>query len=394
MRKLLTQKAAVAAKPTDKPYQLHDTAITGLVLRVQPSGKKIWKLIQDRKPRTLGTMPIMTHGMAVSKAEAILRGEDPDAPPEPTPEPPSVLTFGGYLTDHYCPYLQQHHSRPDESLSYLKAFDLGDKALDEVRQADVEAWRLKRLKDGKAASTINRQISALKAALQRAVEWDLLPDNPLKRLKPLKIDKRGVVRYLSTAERTRLLAALTARDDKMRTERENGNAWRRKRGYKLLPDIGEYGDALTPMVLVSINTGLRRGELQNLAWGDIDLKAKRLTVRGAGAKSKQTRHIPLNATALAALKAHKGKVTPLPTVPVFGRHEVKKAFAGILNAAKIENFRWHDLRHSFASDLVSAGVPLNTVRELMGHASLDMTLIYAHLAPDNLRAAVDLLGGV
>ncbi|OOZ34955.1 hypothetical protein BOW51_11650 [Solemya velesiana gill symbiont] len=125
----------------------------------------------------------------------------------------------------------------------------------------------------------------------------------------------------------------------------------------------------------------------------MDFKRKILTVHGKGAKSKQTRHIPLNATACAVLKTHKGKVTPLPSMPVFGQHEFRKAFTALLKTAKIDNFRFHDCRHTFASRLVMAGIPLNTVRELMGHASLEMTLIYAHLAPDNLHHAVDILGG-
>ena len=191
MQKLLNKKVAESAKPQAKPYQIADTAIPGFVLRVQPSGAKIWKLRYTRLDgtrtvRTLGRMPVMTFEMAKEKVTAILQGNDPDEQPEPTPEPPPVLTLGVYLTKHYKPYLDQHHSRPNESLSYLQAFKLDDKPLDDVRQADVEAWRLKRLKAGRARATINRQISALKAAFQRAVEWDLLPDNPLKRLKPLK----------------------------------------------------------------------------------------------------------------------------------------------------------------------------------------------------------------
>ena len=114
-----------------------------------------------------------------------------------------------------------------------------------------------------------------------------------------------------------------------------------------------------------------------------------LTVKGSGAKSGQTRHTPLNAAAVDVLKNHRGNVSPMPKIPVFGNSEFRKAFAGVLKDAKIENFRFHDTRHTFASKLVTAGIPLNTVRELMGHASLEMTLIYAHLAPDNLRAAVD-----
>ena len=392
----LNQDVAERAKPADRPLVLEDPTLAGFALRVQPSGRKSW-VLRYKKPngqrttRTLGKLPVDTYALALEKAKAVLRGEDPNPQPEPMADPQPILTFGVFLTDHYEPYLQEHHSRPDESLAYLRAFEFDEKPLDDVRQADVETWRLKRLKAGKAKSTINRQISTLKAALQRAVDWDLLDANPLARLKPLKTDRRGVVRYLSEAENGRLLSALTERDARLRRERESGNAWRQERGYELLPALGAYGDALTPMVLVSLHTGLRRGELQNLTWGDLDLKRCMLTVHGAGAKSGQTRHIPLNGTAVKALKAHRGEVTPLPTMPVFGRHEVKKAFAGVLATAKIENFRWHDLRHSFASRLVMAGVPLNTVRELMGHASLDMTLIYAHLAPDNLRAAVEVL---
>lgn len=387
---ILNHKNAEKSNPEEKPYQRKVPEAPGTVLRVQPNGTKIWKLIQNGKPRTLGKMPVMTYSMAVTKALAILRGEDPDAKPE---EPPAVevMTFGKYLKDHYRAYLEQRHSRPDESLSYLKKFKLDDKPIEEIRLADLETWRINAQKKGLAPSTINRQCNAIKAALQRAVDWDLLENNPLARLKPLKLDRRPVVRYLTEAEGKRLLAALVVRDNRLREGRRSANEWRRERDYDLLPELGEYADNLTPLVILALNTGLRRGELWNLQWGDIDMKRQTLTVHGKGAKSGQTRHIPLNNTAVSVLKIHKGKVAQLPVNPVFGKHLFQKSFSNLLKAARIESFRFHDIRHTFASRLVMAGVPLNTVRELLGHSSLEMTLIYAHLAPDNLRQAVELL---
>lgn len=384
MRKLLSQKVALAAKIKSSPYQLHDIAIPGLILRVQPSGTKIWKLVQNHKPRTLGRLPVTTFAMARSKAALILRGEDPDVVSDT-----DKLTFDDFLSTHYQPYVEANHSRPKETLAILRRFKLGEKLLDEIKLADVETWRIKRQALNRSPKTVNRDTVTLKAALHKAVDWELLDIHPLARLKPLKVDRRRKVRYLSFREEQRLVAALVARDALRRDQRRSGNKHRQERGYELMLELGVYTDNLTPLVLLALNTGLRRGELWKLTWGDVDMSTAWLTVNGSGAKSGQTRQVPLNADAIDVLKTHRGKVLPLPNEPIFGRAEFRKAFAGVLNSAKIENFRFHDIRHSFASKLVTANVPLNTVRELLGHASIEMTLIYAHLAPDNLRAAVD-----
>ncbi len=353
MQKLLNQKVANAAKPQAKPYQIHDTAVPGLVLRVQPAGSKTWKLIQDRKPRTLGRSPVMTYAMAAEMATAILQGNT---------APAKVLTLKNYIDQHYRVYVEAHHSRPKETLVYLGLFKLDRRPLDEINLADVESWRTRTLKAGKTPATINRTTNALKAALQRAYDWELIDNNPLARLKPLKVDESAVVRYLDHDEERRFLTAL---------------------------------EGVTPRLhaftLLAINTGLRRGELWNLLWGDVDLMRGMLTVHGAGAKSKQTRHVPLNSTALETLKRWRGGISPMPNTPVFGKQLFQKSWQTLLTNAELVNFRFHDCRHHFASKLVMAGVPLNTVRELLGHSDLKMTMRYAHLAPDNLRQAVEML---
>jgi len=185
----------------------------------------------------------------------------------------------------------------------------------------------------------------------------------------------------------RLREALETRDHEMRTARASANAWRRARKRELLPALPHSGDHLTPAVLISMNTGMRRGELLALRWASIDFKGKQLTIEGSTAKSLQTRHLPLNSEALATLKAWREQAPAGERVFAIDTG-FKSAWAPLLTRAKITGFRWHDLRHHFASRLVQAGVPLNTVRELLGHGSLAMTLRYAHLAPDQKREAV------
>lgn len=120
------------------------------------------------------------------------------------------------------------------------------------------------------------------------------------------------------------------------------------------------------------------------------LEEKMLTVRGATAKTGDTRHVPLNDEALSLLKDWKMDCTDSERVfPV--TTSVKTAWGALLERAAISRFRWHDLHHHFASRLVQAGVPLNIVRELLGHGSLTMTLRYAHLAPNQTREAVSRL---
>jgi integrase len=189
--------------------------------------------------------------------------------------------------------------------------DLLARPLEEITPWLVEKWRAGERKRGKAPSTINRDLTALKAALSKAVDWEVITAHPPHKVKPIKIDKQGKVRYLSQNEEESLRAALVWRDDRVKQARERGNAWRQERGYPAMPSIAQhtYADYLTPMVLLSLNTGLRRGEVFNLTWDHVNFQTRILTVDGKGTKTGQTRHIPLNDEACSVLKAWRTQST-------------------------------------------------------------------------------------
>jgi len=152
------------------------------------------------------------------------------------------------------------------------------------------------------------------------------------------------------------------------------------------------------MVVASLNTGLRRGELFSLTWDNVAVASRVLTITGATSKSGQTRHMPLNDAAFEALAAWRNQTAGhglvFPSADGRRFDNCNKSWRGLLRDAEIAGFRWHDMRHEFASKLVMAGVPLNTVRELLGHADLSTTLRYAHLAPDHTAEAVQRLCAV
>jgi integrase len=150
--------------------------------------------------------------------------------------------------------------------------------------------------------------------------------------------------------------------------------------------------------VLAAHTGLRRGSLFNLRWDQIDFDNR--VIRIPRTKNGRPLSLPLNATAWKTLKALEESKTPeSPYVfphksgPNAGEpvQEIKNGFHAALELAKIEDFTWHDLRHTFASWLMMRGASLRSVAELLGHQSLKMTMRYAHLSPAFLSAEVSLL---
>ncbi|MFK1070859.1 tyrosine-type recombinase/integrase [Pseudomonas aeruginosa] len=404
MKAKLTLSLLNSLETTGTTYEVHDTTVTGLFVRVTASGHKAYVVTWGRaKKRTLGRVGVLTLDQARKEAlQYLAEAREHGEPLAVTQGRRSAnsLSLRGFIDDHYAPWMATNLKSADKTLNLLNVgfASIMGKRLNEISQRDLESQRMAWLKAGNTDSTANRKMASMRGALSRAIEWGFLTEHPMTRLKQLKTDRKGRIRYLLPDEEARLRQALDDRQETIRAERDSANKWREERHKAHLPDLKgiAFPDHLKPLVLLSLNTGMRRGEVFNLTWADIDLKNKLITVEGDTSKSGQTRHIPMNKETVATIEGWK-KQHPRNSGYVFPGKDgnrldnVKKSWDGLLKLARIEGFRWHDLRHTFASKLVMAGVPLNTVRDLLGHSDLAMTLRYAHLAPDSKAAAVELI---
>ncbi|MFC1807965.1 tyrosine-type recombinase/integrase [Candidatus Omnitrophota bacterium] len=241
----------------------------------------------------------------------------------------------------------------------LEKFFVG-KYLYEITPLQVEKFKIERRKEVGPATT-NRGLSCLKSMLNRAITWGRLKGtNPVSSIKFFK-ENNTRLRYLEKEEIVKLLKCC--------------------RGI------------IKPIVVLALNTGMRRGEILSLKWKNIDFR--RGIIYLLKTKSGEKREIPINEAAKTALI--RTRKHPESAYIFCGKDgnpykTVRKSFFTALKKSGIVNFRFHDLRHTFASHLVMSGVDLNTVRELMGHKSIDMTLRYSHLSPDHKKRAVDILG--
>jgi integrase len=193
----------------------------------------------------------------------------------------------------------------------------------------------------------------------KAIEWGYVKTNPAKGIKRLK-EPPGRLRYLKPEEIKRLLEACN--------------------GY------------LRAIVITALNTGMRKAEILNLRWSDVDLKNRKITI--VNTKNNESRVIPINQTLYQELlrlfeKSQGEYVFANRDGRPFG--DIKRGFSSALKKAKIEDFRFHDLRHTFGSYLVMEGVNLKTVQQVMGHKDIRLTLRYSHLSPEYVQEAVERL---
>lgn len=253
-----------------------------------------------------------------------------------------------------------YNRRDRFSVAELNSF-FGGRYLFDITPQLLEKYKADRLEKVSPA-TVNRELACLKHMYTKAIEWGCLKTNPVKTVKLLK-EPPGRLRYLRAEEVEVLVKSC--------------------HGY------------LRSIVMTALNTGMRRGEILALRWKDVDLENRKITVRNT--KNNETRVIPVNKTLyeeLLNLSKESGSEYVFSNGEGRPFGDIKKGFSSALKRAGIEDFRFHDLRHTFGSHLVMQGVDLKTVQQLMGHKVIKMTMRYSHLSPEYVQEAIERLDKV
>lgn len=310
-------------------------------------------------------------------------------------------TLKHFLDDHYASWLIADNSAGREELARLKqAFaELLAIPLEDLRLRRIDRYRIDAIDRGEQPKSINKKITQLQSVLTHALDLGLITTHPLTALIPLRDNDRPRPRVLSEAEERALLAALTERDLETKFARAVANQRRASTGLKLLPDLsqGVYVDPLTPMVMLSLKAGLRKSELFDLRWCDIDFEGRLISVSGGELGSENARYLPMSSSVHQTLLDWRIQ-SGLASGRVFtaedgGRLDaVPDAWTDVLREAELRRFTWEDMRHHFAAKLVLNGSLLSTVWELCGHVDVNTTLRYASIVHSQRSEALEMLG--
>lgn len=232
---------------------------------------------------------------------------------------------------------------------------LSGKKLSDITPFLVEKYKSDRRKQVKA-STVNRELDVLRRMFSLAVAWGLITSNPVSQVKRFKVSNSNL-RILSEEEFTRLYNSASSH--------------------------------LKPILLTAVHTGMRKGEILNLKWEDINLERGYILVRDS--KNYESRAIPISQILKDELLKLKKQSTGEFVFTYKGKPigAIKRAFSAALRRSGIRHCRFHDLRHTFATCLVMEGTDIASVQELMGHKDIRMTKRYSHPTPEHKRNAVE-----
>lgn len=267
------------------------------------------------------------------------------------------------LAEEYLKWAGRQRSYKDKKQSIRQLVEVfGNHNVKDLNTREIEQWQSRRLKYNKP-STVNRLLATLKHMVNKGGQWEMAGDGALKQVRNVKLlpENNRRLRFLSIEECQRLIECC-------------------------------HKD-LKPIVIVALNTGMRRSEIFNLKWEQVDLRHGFILLDTS--KNGERREIPINTTLEYLFKEMSQR--SVESKYVFAGKtgkpltDIKKGFRTALLKAGIHDFRFHDIRHTFASQLVMAGIDLTSVKELLGHKSLTMTMRYSHLSPGHKRKAVHVL---
>jgi len=266
------------------------------------------------------------------------------------------------LANHYSSWAARQKSfKSKKGFIRQLVMVFGNCQLRNITPMFIEQWQTERFTMNKPA-TVNRLLATLKHMFTKAMEWDMLSEDILQKVRRVKLlrEDNKRLRFLAVEECQRLIDCCAPH--------------------------------LKPIVMVALHTGMRQGEILNLKWEHVDLKHGFILLDTT--KTGERREIPIDNTLKEMFnEMPRGFESKCVFTGKDGDtyKSVKRSFNTALKKAEISNFRFHDLRHTFASHLVMTGVDLVTVQELLGHKSLTMTLRYAHLSPGHKVKAVEML---